>query len=254
MGTASDLLDHALDLVVGSSCVGCGRPGRLLCPSCRRTLPGVAVPVRPDPAPPGLAPAWAAGEHDGLLRRLVIDHKEESRFGLGVALGRLLALAVLAAAADGAGVEGAGVEGAGVEGAGADDVLLVPVPSRPGVARSRGDDPTGRLVRVAARAVAGAAGRRAVVLPVLRSHPGVRDQAGLDAGSRARNLAGTMWVPDGALRRASRRTAGGRVVLCDDVLTTGATAREAQRALEQVGVRVTGIAAVGAVRRRRPRV
>jgi predicted amidophosphoribosyltransferase len=76
--------------------------------------------------------------------------------------------------------------------------------------------------------------------------PAVRlaDQAGLTAGQRAANLAG-------ALR--CRTPAGPRPpwsVVVDDVLTTGATAREAQRALESAGHRVAGIATVAATRRR----
>jgi predicted amidophosphoribosyltransferase len=65
---------------------------------------------------------------------------------------------------------------------------------------------------------------------------------------RAANLDGSMWCPDSGLRRVAGRQV--RVVVCDDVLTTGATAREAQRALAAAGVPVAAIAAVAATPRR----
>jgi predicted amidophosphoribosyltransferase len=76
------------------------------------------------------------------------------------------------------------------------------------------------------------------------------DQSGLDARARAANLAGSIHCPSPALRRLARRHPAARVVVCDDVLTTGATAREAQRALEGVGLRVVAIATVAATTRR----
>jgi predicted amidophosphoribosyltransferase len=72
----------------------------------------------------------------------------------------------------------------------------------------------------------------------------VLDQSTLDAAARAANLAGAFVC----VRPAAP---GDRpVVVVDDVLTTGATAREAQRALEEAGHRVVGIATVAATRRR----
>lgn len=76
------------------------------------------------------------------------------------------------------------------------------------------------------------------------------DQAGLHADARAANLSGAMRCHGGAARRV--RDAGRAVVVVDDVLTTGSTAREAQRALEAAGVGVRGVATVAATRKRVP--
>lgn len=220
-----ELVDGALDLLLGGCCAGCHHPGRSLCARCAAALPEGAWPAWPTPVPPGLAPPWAAGEYAGALRALVLAHKEHRVLSLGPPLARLLARAVAAAEPTG-------------------PVVLVPVPSRPATVRARGHDPTGSLVTRAARQLGVPA------VPLLRTRPGVLDQAGLDAQQRAANLAGALHCPTSGLRRLARRVPRARVVVCDDVLTTGATAREAQRALESVGLEVVAIAAVAATPRR----
>ena len=225
------MLDAAVDLVLGGRCVGCARPGRLLCPGCAALLPTDAAPAWPDPVPAGLAPPWAATAYAGTVWAMLLAHKEHRAYSLRRPLAALLAAAAAAAAAD----------------AGGGAVLLVPVPSRPGSARVRGHDPAWTLARDAARLLR-RDGRTARAGRLLRSRGGVVDQAGLGAEARAANQAGSMHCPAGRLR-----TLAGwrwRVVVCDDVLTTGATAREAQRALEASGLVVAGIAAVAATRRR----
>ena len=219
--------DAGRDLALGGRCVGCERPGRVLCRGCRSALPTRARPAWPTPTPPGLAPPWAGGDYDDVLRAMVVEHKEHGVFALSAPLGDVLA-AVVADLARGSPGE----------------VVLVPVPSRRAVVRRRGHDPLLRLTRHAAgrlrRQGVHASVRRALV-PVVR----VRDQAGLGAEERAANLAGSM-----ACRRAPGVAAEGLLVVVDDVITTGATLREAQRALEERGARVDAVAAVAATRRR----
>ena len=224
--------DVFADLVLGGTCVGCGRPGRPLCRPCAASLPTRAHPSWPSPAPPGMVTPWSAAAYEGLTRSMVVAHKERGVLALRRPLARMLAAGAAAAASVDV------------------PVVLVPVPSRPGSARARGHDPTDALTRDAARLLRshGYDARRARLLV---SRGAVADQAGLDAAARAANLAGSMFCPTARLRRVAGRRM--HVVVCDDVLTTGATAREAQRALEAVGLEVAGIATAAATRLRRSR-
>ena len=226
------LLDALADLLLGGRCVGCARPGRVLCGRCEALQPAGARPAWPSPVPPGLVTPWAAGPYDGVVRAMVVGHKERRLLALRDPLALLLARSAAAALAP--------VRG---------PVVLVPVPSRPASVRARGYDPTYALTAGAAARLA-AAGRDVAVRRLLRTRPGVVDQAGLGAEARAANLAGSMHCPSAALRRLGERWPRASLVVCDDVLTTGATAREAQRALESVGLQVTAVAAVAATRRR----
>lgn len=237
MPLLQDLADGFGDLVLGSACLGCGRPGRALCRPCRAALPACAAPQWPTPTPPGLVPPYAVGAYEDTLRTLVLAHKERRVLALARPLGGLLAASVAQALADARAAGG---------------VVLVPVPSRPRAVRERGHDPTAAMVRAAAAAL-----RRdhdVVTARLLRVRPGLVDQAGLDAGARAANLAGSMAVSGDVVRRLGRRCPRAHVVVCDDVVTTGATLREAQRALEAVGLPVLAAATVAATARkvRRP--
>ena len=230
--SADPLRDALGDLLLGSRCVGCERPGRLVCPRCRASLPRAARLMWPVPTPPGLAPPHATADYDGLPRALVLGLKERRMLALARPLGDLLAVAVAAATDDVGG-----------------PIVLVPVPSRRSSVRARGHDPTHTITRLAAARLA-ARGHDVVVHRMLRLRAGVLDQAGLDASARAANLTWSMTCPGPELVRLARRRPRARLVVCDDVLTTGATAREAQRALEMVGLTVHAIAAVAATRRR----
>lgn len=223
------LAADAVDLVLGAGCAGCGAPGQAWCRGCALAL-GPPRPARPDPCPPGLPTVVAAAAYADSVRALVVAHKESGRLALARPLGRALAAAVAAAVP--------------VAGHAAVPVALVPVPSHRPTVRRRGHDPLLRTARVAAAALR-VDGRPAEVLPVLRHARRVADQAGLSAEQRWANLHGALVLPP----RRSALLAGRRVVVVDDVMTTGATLAEAARALRAGGVDVEAGATVAATMR-----
>lgn len=205
------ILDAAADLL-GGTCLGCDRPGVWLCPGCASEI---ADSTPAEVSRPGFPePIWAAGAYQGALRRLLPAYKDAQAWHLARPLGRLLASSVSRL------------------GTGA---LLVPLPSSPASVRHRGDDHMLRLVRSAA-AWLEPAPRLARVLSA-RAHD---DQAGLPASARARNLAHTMSALPGHAE----------VIVCDDIVTTGASLAEARRALSQAGYRIRGAAVVAHAMRR----
>ncbi len=219
--------DAVLDLLLGSRCAVCATPGRALCRSCRAALPRDPVEAWPSPTPPGLARPVAVGEYTGALKLLVNAHKEQHRFALARPLGELLAASVRGHLAGRPGTP----------------VLLVPVPSGPAVVRRRGHDPLARVVLGAAATLRGE-GVEVSVTRVLCTVRRTEDQAGLGAAARSANLAGSM-----ACRARPGDAAGAVRLVVDDVITTGATVREAQRALEEAGAVVDGVSVVAATRR-----
>ena len=135
-----------------------------------------------------------------------------------------------------------------------DTLHLVPAPSSPASVRRRGYSPARELADEAARRVrdrplARRLGVRVSVAPVLRvraswaSFAGAGSsggQKGLSASERARRMRGMMRVSGTA-------PAGMLCLVCDDVLTTGATAVEAVRALRQAGILPLGVATLASV-------
>jgi predicted amidophosphoribosyltransferase len=237
VGTLASALAAGLDLLAPARCAGCrGRADsggivRALCPTCRQSL-RQSAPVAQELSRPGDAgplPVFSAAAYDGVVRSVLLDYKEHGQLALRGELGRCLALSLLAA----------------ITSVQADDVLLVAAPSASAARRARGHDPVGGLARVARRQLR-AIGFGIDVRPVLRQARKVADQSGLDQSARQANLLGALTVTRPATVR------GRRVVVVDDIVTTGATAVEAARALAACGAQALAVASVAATPRRRP--
>ena len=267
-GAAWAAAGELLGVVLPVECGGCAQAGVRLCRPCAALLDGppgrvpitvgavpVAAPGAASGSMPRAVPVWAASAYAGEVRRVVVAWKDRGRHDLTGPLADALATAVLATLSDRilrtddppplpTGEEGIprSVErdrprSGGVRMRAVPPVLLVPVPSSRGARRRRGADLVLRLALRAAVRVR-AAGAPVRVLPALRLRRAVADQAGLGRSRRACNVAGAM-----GLRAGGRgAVAGRRCVVVDDIVTTGATAREALRVLADGGGVPIGVA------------
>jgi len=207
-GRFGRLIDHAwrdaLAVLSPVACSGCGAPDRAVCQPCLAALaPHPRLVERPPVA------AWAALEYSGSVASVIGAFKDGGRTDAAAPLARALRAAVAAALAE----------------ASVDTPLEVcTIPSMPAAMRARGYSPVDVLL--------GRSGiRSARVLRLARERA---DQASLGAEARRANAAGGLV--------AVRDLAGRRFLLVDDVLTTGSTLGEANRALAAAGAVVVAIA------------
>lgn len=236
MGATAELFDAWADLVHGSACLGCGMPGRAWCRSCAAML---EIRVEPRPVALGIDGVLAvcAGEYEGWLREVILAHKERSAWSLATPLGSMIATAVGSLADRGDWWADPFSQ-----------LALVPIPSRRRTVRIRGHDPTLRMAREAARR-SRLAGMTARAVPLLHLRLPVKDSVGLSASQRGLNLDDAFAVLPAARRVVQCAGAATRIVVCDDVMTTGTTLRQACAALALAGLPASGAVTVAAVGR-----
>ncbi len=213
----------------------------------------------------------AASRYVGLVPRALLALKNAGRTDLLPLLGEGLARSVYELLrahreelqnAPGSSISSVGTSAAPVE------VLLVPAPSSAQSVRHRGYAPANLLVQEAVRQLNQRlpASVRVRAVDVIGYAPRNRRGSGASLSSRVSSLLGASEAKNeqkslGAVGRAERMHGALRVlepalcagrlsVICDDVVTTGATASEMVRVLQDAGSRVLGVCAVAAVPKR----
>ncbi len=223
-----------LDLAYPPVCLKCEVPTATpdaLCPNCFAALRPITAPlcprlglpfevaIGPDAVsaealadPPPFGRARAALVYDEVARTIVSRLKYGDRPELARFCARLMA--------------GAGHEL--WEGA----PLLVPVPLHPARQRERRYNQSGELALALGRLIG-----LAVDPDLVRRTRQTRQQVGLSGDGRERNVAGAFAVHPDILLRAKGR----RVVLVDDVYTTGATTKAVTRTLLKAGIEAVDV-------------
>jgi len=228
-GAVGGLGAMALDMAFPPVCLACAEAVASpdgLCPDCWKKLVPISAPLCPVLGlpfasdmgagalsveaianPPPFERARSAVAYTDLARGLVSKMKYSDRPEIALFCARMMV--------------SAGHELVGP------DAVLVPVPLH----RTR---QTGRRYNQSAelaRAVAGLA-KCAFHTDLVLRHRRTAQQVGLNAAQRARNVEGAFRVDPARLDRLGGR----RVVLVDDVMTTGATVSAAARVLKRAGV------------------
>ena len=253
------------EVLMPRTCPCCAVPvaygaGSPLCESCLPQLHSALARVERvqvlQPLDGAVVPeVRAASRYEGMMPRALLALKNAGRTDLLSLLGEGLARSVyelLRAHREGLQPESA--SSVPVE------VLLVPAPSSAQSVRRRGYAPANLLVQEAARQLNKRlpASVRVRAVDVIGYVPHNRRGSGAsiisDAISGAQNeqkslgAVGRAERMHGALRVMEPALCAGRVsIICDDVVTTGATASEMVRVLQESGSRVLGVCAVAAV-------
>lgn len=214
-----------LELVAPTRCAGCVFPGAVLCASCEQESASIA---QPDSCPRCGAPygavvctecwdrvfafegAVCAGQLEAPLARAVVLHKDARERRLARNLGEMVARSVREA-----------------WGPSWPDVVTW-IPASPTALRRRGFDHAEAVAREAAHCLG------APVRALLISR-GSRDQRALGRSERASNV-DSAFAAVGSLES--------RILVVDDVFTTGATFDSAATALLQGGAQAVRVAAV----------
>jgi ComF family protein len=213
----ASLACRLLDFVIPRSCAGCDSPvngDAVWCEPCSEAV----VPLKrniEEYTPQGhrvLAPFSYEGPVAKAIHRLKFSNRPELAHSLGQ---RLATEVVLARIPSGA--------------------TIVPVPTTPERIVERGYNQSALL----ASAMSRKSGIRLIPTALRRNHSAPH-QVGADKAQRARQVAGAFTADSGIIANA-------KVILVDDVVTTGATSAACAKAIEAAGGQLIAVVAVARV-------
>jgi ComF family protein len=226
------------DICLPPHCVLCGRAGQRpnldLCADCAADLPRVPRPCPRCglPVPPG-SKAAAAGADCALCRRAALPYAScVAPWLYEFPLSHLVRALKYQGALTHARVLGGLLAGEVERVHPGQEAVLVPVPLHHRRLQQRGFNQSHEIARIVARRL-----HWPLLARALRRTRDTASQVGLSRAQREQNLLGAFAVESALVE-------GRRVVLLDDVLTTGSTAHAAASALQAAGAARVDLVAV----------
>lgn len=192
-----------LDIWFPQACSICSKLPHLLCEPCRSTVRLRPRTVSRANLPAGIAVTDYGGSAQDLLHAFKLSGANRLASEMARPMAQQLAAHLSAVPSDAP-----------------KRILLIPAPSRKAANRQRGFQPATLLAKEVALRLR-ASGMQARVETCLGLEASVRDQSLLSASERELNLSGKVTLRPGSLGS----TEGWRIVLLDDIVTTGATLR-----------------------------
>lgn len=213
-----EIFDELINLLMPSACIICTAQGSNVCDSCVKKL--AFIPRKISRQVIGGLTGFATCEYNANVAKLIHEFKEGHQTSVAKVMTPAMSEAIGHFESE--------------------KIVLVPIPSKRESFSTRGFEPASVLAKALARQVAKDRKELLRVERLLSFSQVVADQASLSGQDRRTNLVGSMVAKEPRKNQSGGKT---RVILVDDIVTTGSTIAEGYRCLSVIGVEVVGFVA-----------